>query len=271
MADDVAITAGAGTNIATDDCTSGHVQLVKIAYSADGVRTHATVDADGVLVNLGANNDVTVTSGTVTANLAAGTNNIGDVDVLTLPTLPAGTNYVGKVRLTDGTNDASVTSAGSLYVGGSTAHDIADAGNPIKNGFRARSTNITAIASDDRSDQIGTLHGFAGVQPYAIPQASLTGTASSTGTGDTAVIAAQGAGVTINVTSLMIYNDSATNTYVNIKDGTTTRLVVAAPAKGGGNISLPFPLRITANTALNFASASAVTTMYVSAVGFAGI
>lgn len=50
MADDVAITAGSGTNIATDDCTSGHVQLVKIAYSADGNRTHSTVDANGVLV-----------------------------------------------------------------------------------------------------------------------------------------------------------------------------------------------------------------------------
>lgn len=38
---------------------------------------------DGLLVNLGANNDVTVT-GTVTANLASGTNNIGDVDVLSV-------------------------------------------------------------------------------------------------------------------------------------------------------------------------------------------
>lgn len=66
--------------------------------------------ADGLLVNLGTNNDVTATQsgtwtvtgtggtfpvtdsggsltvdGTVTANLAAGTNNIGDVDVITVP------------------------------------------------------------------------------------------------------------------------------------------------------------------------------------------
>ena len=72
MADDVAITAGAGTSIATDDCTSGHAQLVKLAYSADGNRTHVQADADGMLVNLGANNDITVTSGSITAN--AGTN-----------------------------------------------------------------------------------------------------------------------------------------------------------------------------------------------------
>lgn len=36
-------------------------------------------------------------SGTVTANLGAGTNNIGDVDVLSLPALPAGSNNIGDV------------------------------------------------------------------------------------------------------------------------------------------------------------------------------
>ncbi|MEN9839334.1 MAG: hypothetical protein RL177_813 [Bacteroidota bacterium] len=77
--------------------------------------------------------------------------------------------------------------------------------------------------------------------------------------------------MTINVTTLAIHNDSTTNTFVNIKDGSTTRLVIPAPAKGGAMVTLPFPLRITANTALNFASGSGVTTMYVSAVGFAGI
>lgn len=153
MADNVAITAGSGTSIATDQVTTTgeHVQLQKLAYSADGSRTLITADADGLLVNLGVNNDVTVT-GTVTANLAAGTNNIGDVDVMTVPAplstsgggteaaalrvtiandstgvlsvddngssltvdgtvsanLNAGTAYVGKVRLTDGTSDLSV-------------------------------------------------------------------------------------------------------------------------------------------------------------------
>jgi len=73
MADGVPITAGSGTTILTDDCgASGHAQGVKLAYSADGVATFVTADADGMLVNLGANNDVTVTSGSITAN--AGTN-----------------------------------------------------------------------------------------------------------------------------------------------------------------------------------------------------
>lgn len=41
--------------------------------------------ADGLLVNLGANNDITVSG-----SLPAGTNNIGDVDVLTLPNVVQG-------------------------------------------------------------------------------------------------------------------------------------------------------------------------------------
>ena len=49
MADGVAITAGSGTTILTDDCgASGHAQGVKIAYSADGVATLVLVDANGI-------------------------------------------------------------------------------------------------------------------------------------------------------------------------------------------------------------------------------
>lgn len=61
------------TKIATDDAGApGHVQIVKLAIATDGSATLLPGDAtDGLLVNLGANNDVTVT-GTVTAN--AGTN-----------------------------------------------------------------------------------------------------------------------------------------------------------------------------------------------------
>jgi putative ubiquitin-RnfH superfamily antitoxin RatB of RatAB toxin-antitoxin module len=59
----------------------------------------------------------------ITNALPAGTNNIGDIDVLSLPSIPAGTNnigdvdiasiaagtnYIGKTRLTDGTTDAEV-------------------------------------------------------------------------------------------------------------------------------------------------------------------
>lgn len=46
MADNVAITAGAGTNIATDDAgAGGHVQVVKLAISTDGSATYIPADA----------------------------------------------------------------------------------------------------------------------------------------------------------------------------------------------------------------------------------
>jgi hypothetical protein len=97
-------TVPSGTVISTDDAgASGHVQRMKIAYSADGVATHAQVDADGILVNLGTNNDVTLATlpdtaagdlaaivaalgGTLTVDLGA--NN--DVTMATLPDTAAG-------------------------------------------------------------------------------------------------------------------------------------------------------------------------------------
>ncbi len=49
--------------VSADEAASGKVQRMKLAYSADGVDTHVTADVDGMLVNLGANNDVTVAAG----------------------------------------------------------------------------------------------------------------------------------------------------------------------------------------------------------------
>ncbi|RDI73314.1 hypothetical protein Gocc_2914 [Gaiella occulta] len=52
MADGIPITAGAGTTVATDDTgATGHVQLFKLAYSADGSPTLVPADANGLLVN----------------------------------------------------------------------------------------------------------------------------------------------------------------------------------------------------------------------------
>lgn len=66
MADGVTFQSGtlatpaASTEIATDDCgADGHAQIIKLAISADGLATLIPGDAtNGLLVNLGANNDV---------------------------------------------------------------------------------------------------------------------------------------------------------------------------------------------------------------------
>lgn len=64
MADDVSVDNNSGDiaasfDVATDDDGSGnHVQLIKLVCAANGDRTAIPADSDGLLVNLGANNDV---------------------------------------------------------------------------------------------------------------------------------------------------------------------------------------------------------------------
>lgn len=94
MADGVNITAGSGVVIASDDIGGVQYQRVKISQGADGAAIDVSsaaplqvtlantgANATPLVVDLGANNDVS---------------------------LNAGTNYVGKVRLTDGTTDGEV-------------------------------------------------------------------------------------------------------------------------------------------------------------------
>jgi hypothetical protein len=75
MADGVELSAGSGGAIcSTDDCgAAGHVQRVKLSYSANGVATEITADTKGLQVQQATAADLNATVvGTVTAN--AGTN-----------------------------------------------------------------------------------------------------------------------------------------------------------------------------------------------------
>ena len=100
------------TKIATDDAgASGHVQFVKLAIGTDGSATAFPGDAtDGLLVNLGANNDVTVTG---TVDLGATDNAVLDAIAASVAgATPAGTNAIGKLAANSGVDigDVDVTS-----------------------------------------------------------------------------------------------------------------------------------------------------------------
>jgi hypothetical protein len=101
----------------------------------------------------------------VVGALPAGTNNIGDVDVLTIngvaPVYNAGNVGATTLRVTLATDDAvgaaivsAVNTAGASGVDGTVAHDSADSGNPVKGGGKAiaHGTNPTAVAAADRTD-----------------------------------------------------------------------------------------------------------------------
>lgn len=61
----------------------------------------------------------TITVASVTAPLPPGSNNIGDVDVASLPSLPAGSNLIGRVQIDYG------TPVGDVYVGSVLASAVA--------------------------------------------------------------------------------------------------------------------------------------------------
>lgn len=92
MADNVGYTPGSGATVAADDIGGVLHQRVKLSLGTDGNATDAPGNGtDGLHVKV-TNTSVTVAQPTA-ANLNA------------TAALAAGTNYVGRVRLTDGTND----------------------------------------------------------------------------------------------------------------------------------------------------------------------
>lgn len=386
MADNLSVTQGSGTTIAADDIGGVLHQRIKISQGADGAATDVSsaaplqvtlantgANATPLVVDLGANNDVTVSGtvavtqsgtwdevgindsgnsitvdnsslsvvgggteaaamrvtiasdstgvlsvddnggsltvdGTVTANLAAGTNNIGDVDVLSLPAIPAGTNNIGDVdvltvngvapafgtgargatvqRVTIATDDSvPVTNAGTFAVQlatntpvGNIAHDSADSGAPIKFGGRARTTEIAAVATDDRVDAIFDKVGKQVTLPYALPENFVSGaiTSAMTGTTSTSLIAAPGGSLRNYLTTIVVSNAHATvGTDVAIQDGnggTTIMTIPAAAVYGGAVITLPIPLRQpTTATAIYCANVTTGASTKVSAVGYTGL
>jgi hypothetical protein len=173
----------------------------------------------------------------------------------------------------DGDYEMLQMSNGRLYVdaSGNVAHDAADSGNPVKVGGRARTSDVTAVASNDRTDFITDTLGKQVVRSHCIPEQQVSGVASATGTGNTAVIAAQGAGVRTYLTNISVANASTTNAIIEIKDGTTVKWRMAAPGGGGSDITFDPPLQGSANTAWNFAALTGVTTAYCSASGYKGV
>jgi len=387
MADNTTL-PGTGVLVTGDEVTySGdttQAQIVQVAFvtGAEGSRTLTKLPGDGtdgLLVNLGANNDVTV-SGTVTANagtgtqavslaslptLAAGTNNIGDVDVLTMPTVTVNAHDVGSITtaVVPGTAAANlgkaedavhtsgdvgvmglavrrdadtslvgtdgdyaplqVNATGSLKTAitagvvttvstvtnvsqqggvaialntgaraagvqrvtiatddivqtvGSVASDGVDAGNPVKVGFQARTSDATAVASADRVNAISTILGKQIVKLDAVPDLTWSYAAASGGLVNTTAVtvkASAGAGVRNYLKSVQVVNGHATvSTEVLIRDGAAGTVLHRGWAQAaGGGFACTFdpPLRGTAATLLEVVNVTTGSAVYVNASGY---
>jgi hypothetical protein len=111
------------------------------------------------------------------------------------------------------------------------------------------------------------------VDVYSPPDYFIAGkTAAITDTTRTQVIAAQGAGIRIYITHILVTNSHDTvGTLVKIEDDTTEIYSgYAAPVGGGFSITLPVPLKLTANKALNVSCGTTGANVYVSASGYKG-
>lgn len=160
---------------------------------------------------------------------------------------------------------------------GNRDHDAVDAGEPLKIGGRARTTEITPVASNDRVDAVFDIAGKQIVLPYANPENFVSGaiTTAMTGTTSTSLVAAPAAGLRNYITAIIVSNAHGTvGTDVVIQDGsggTTLLTIPAAAVYGGAVITLPTPLRQpTTATALFCANVTTGASTKVSAVGYIG-
>lgn len=162
MADNIAITAGAGTTIKTDEggATGAHMQVVKLAYSANGDETLITADASGLEVQIGASVDLTVQPKAATAFPV--TDNGGNLSVddgagsLTVDApvaapvavrLSSGAAFVDAIPVTDNSTTLSVDDGGStLSVDGTVT---------ANQGTSNTLTNAWGVKVSDGTDSVG--------------------------------------------------------------------------------------------------------------------
>jgi hypothetical protein len=154
-------------------------------------------------------------------------------------------------------------------IAGTKDHDAADDGSPVKVGGRARSSEVTAVANNDRTDFITDLVGKLITLPYANPENFVSGTTS------TSLIAAPASGLRNYITQITVSNAHGTvGTDVVIQDGsggTTLYTIPAAALYGGAVLTFPVPLRQpTTATAIYCANVTTGASTKVSASGYKG-
>lgn len=281
MADNVVLDPGSGgATVATDDVAGVQFQRVKLDGGGDGVstpiaagggtessalRVTLATDSTGV-VSVDDNGASLTVDGTVTANLAAGTNNIGDVDVLTVPSDPFGTNADAAAAAGGtGSISAKLRNATALLDSIKTSVDTLDnaiSGTEMQvdvvGALPAGNNNIGDV--DVATIAAGTnAIGNVGVVPRTSGGLSIFRTLDADET-EEAVKAAAG-----QVFGWYLYNDGATEVYVKLYDASvatvvvgTTTPVMTIPVPPGSAANVVSPIGIAFATAITIAATTGV-------------
>lgn len=163
-------------------------------------------------------------------------------------------------------DETGASAVDAFAIGGGTPHDSVDSGNPLKIGGRARTTNPTAVADNDRVnaafDDLGRPVMVIGQVRDLITDQTTTITAS---TAETTILTAA-ASTFHDVVSIMIANTSATATRVDIRDTTagSVRFSIYVPAgvTVGTNVTRPIK-QATVNTNWTAQSSASVTDLRI--------
>ena len=310
---------------ATLSDTDGDYEPLQI--SVGRLWTSATIDAalpagTNAIGKLASNSGIDIGDIDV-LSIAAGDNNIGNVDIVTVPTDPFGANadvgsttgsisaklkfiaatgipITGSVAVTGTFWQATQPVSGTFWqatqpvsgtfwqatqpvsgtvtasnTAGDVAHDGVDSGNPVKAGAKAASSLATAtmVIAADRTNLVSDLDGAVVVRQQFPLGDLLSERVADTGGTSTAFTNFGAVASTRNfITAIHIYNSSATNGFVDFRDGAAGAVLftAAAPTVGGSVISCGgAPLfRSTANTAIAYDVSGALTTVYISVTGF---
>lgn len=177
-------------------------------------------------------------------------------------------NVVGNVSISASTSITPGVAATNL---GKAEDAVAASGDTGVFALAVRNDGTAAVtsATGDYSQISVDAQGNQIISPYAAPTNLTRGvSAAITTTSSTQVIAAAGAGIRNNITSLQVLNSSATATIVNILDGATTVMSLFAAANSSQSIALNAPIRGAANTAINAQCVTTGANVIVSAQGF---
>lgn len=270
MADNVPITAGSGTNIATDEVsgTLEHVQLMKLAISTDGSRTLIpATSADGLLVDI-SNANVPIGDGTnlVSVDTAPGDGEPNAANLLHVE----GRNYLFNGSTWDRVRGN--TSNGLLV-------DVSRVQGQVQIGDGTSAVSVDTSGTDAESNAINQLHTQARLYEYngttwdrkrshATVFRAGQYTSAQTGT----ALWTPSSGLSVVVTSLQIqsygttagtaiiwFGGSADTTYTRGTDAAIFdgEFAPSATNKPGVIMSFPTPIRGTANFVLRVTTTNA--------------
>ena len=211
----------------------GALDTAVLAIAGSGVVTTGTLRvtlATDVALPAGAN-----AIGKLAANSGV---DIGDVDILSIA---AGDNNIGNVDV--------------LTVNAQSAHDAAIAGLPVRVAGRGVSADYAAVTTGDTADLLASLLGKMVVLPRALPGETWSYAAAAGGLVNTTGVtarAAGAAGVRNYITSIQVINSHQTiSTEILVRDGAAGTVLHrgwAQAAGGGYAFNFDPPLRGTAAT-----------------------